>query len=58
MPADTERQDEYSTLGVDAVDIARYVAITLSTDEVLLFDEQCSAAWIQANNAVSIEEAA
>ncbi len=45
----------YSTLGVDAVDLDRYVGVGFVDGEVYVYDTEQETAWIQSDAGVETE---
>jgi hypothetical protein len=54
----TDDADEYTTVGPDAVDYARYATVTLADGAVLLYDREYEEAWIQSDAPVDVAETA
>lgn len=49
---------QYTTVGPDAPDLERYVAITLEDRELIVFDGEVEDAWVQSDVAVTLDEVA
>lgn len=50
--------ERYITIGPDAPDLERYVAISLEGEEVILFDGEVTEAWVQSDVVLSLDEVA
>lgn len=53
VPAGDET--EYRTVGIDAADLQRYGAVTLEGGDVIIYDQNDEAAWIQSDSAIGLE---
>jgi hypothetical protein len=49
---------EYTTVGVGAPDMERFDAITIDGGDVLVYDRDNEAAWIQTDTAVDLDRMA
>ena len=45
----------YRTVGMDATELQRYADVTLENGEVVIYDQDNEAAWIQSESAIGLE---
>jgi len=50
----TDGDEEYGTVGVEAVVLERYAAVELENREVIVYDREDEEAWIQSESAVGL----
>jgi len=48
-------ETQYRTVGMDATELQRYADVTLETGEVIIYDQDNEAAWIQSESAIGLE---
>jgi hypothetical protein len=47
-------EEQYATVGVDAVDFERYGHIRLDDDEMIVYDTENDEAWLQSGATVDL----
>lgn len=55
---DPDGDDERSSVGLDAVSLARYSAIEAEYAELIIYDEEANNAWIQSDTWADAEKIA
>jgi hypothetical protein len=45
----------YRTVGMDAAELGRYADVTLEDGQVIIYDTDNEAAWIQSPSAIGVE---
>lgn len=51
----SDDEARYRTVGMDAAELQRYADVTLENGEVIIYDEDNEAAWIQSESAIGLE---
>jgi len=46
---------EYRTVGADATDLERYEDVTLEDGQVIIYDTDNEAAWLQSHSGIGAE---
>lgn len=54
QPSDTP--DTNTTVGIDAQNYDRYASLATETDELIVYEHEKDAAWIQSDSAVELRE--
>jgi len=48
-------ETQYRTVGMDATELERYADVTLENGEVIIYDQDNEAAWVQSESAIGLE---
>jgi hypothetical protein len=55
MSVRTGDDTEYRTVGMDAAELQRYADVSLENGEVVVYDRDNEAAWLQSESAIGLE---
>jgi hypothetical protein len=56
MSVSTDNDDtRYRTVGTEATELQRYADVSLEDGEVIIYDRDNEAAWIQSPSAIGLE---
>jgi len=47
-------ETRYRTVGMDATELQRYADVSLENGEVIIYDRDNEAAWIQSESAIGL----
>jgi len=50
-----DEETRYRTVGMDAAELERYADVTLENGDVIVYDQDNEAAWIQSPSAIGLE---
>jgi len=55
MAASPDDEVRFETIGIEARDRSRYADVRVDEEEVLIYDTETEAAWIQSDSALGLE---